>query len=398
MAALREESERVLVRVRAHKLDGATAIAKPVSTGREDQPGARAGRTCTPQVGDLLDEFRCRAERPLERYREFFRRHEDAFFQDTELTAVESGRQPGRDPHVEHWPRSKSTPPTGRDVDQWAIAPLAGPFRAGAQGCRPGLLRDADRAGRGRGPAAARRDRPIARPGGRFEYSIGPPRCFPNRRMRSRLRRAACLERCGDLEGAKLAKSTALGITPSGAFDHFLSGLERYKQGLASPGQAALRSGASGQAQSFLGEVPAGDLRLEFQAAECARGQNLSDRLPRGPPGSSLALRAARIRLRPVGLERDRSGRGEGPFRGRTCRLSRGGSTRFRRQIPVRRAGQSRPAVLRAQEVSRSDRRFDGSHRARSSRRSTPMSPWPRFTGESKSSTSRSSGWDKQSP
>ncbi len=44
------------------------------------------------------------------------------------------------------------------------------------------------------------------------------------------LRRAACLERAGDLEAAQRERSVATLIKPNGAFDHFLSGLEYYKQ------------------------------------------------------------------------------------------------------------------------------------------------------------------------
>ena len=45
------------------------------------------------------------------------------------------------------------------------------------------------------------------------------------------LRRAACLERAGDAEGAKRERSAAERIQPDGAFDHFLTGLEQYKRG-----------------------------------------------------------------------------------------------------------------------------------------------------------------------
>ena len=52
----------------------------------------------------------------------------------------------------------------------------------------------------------------------------------------SHLRRAACLERAGDAEGAMRERTAAGRIEPDGAFDHFLSGLELYKRGL--PAQA----------------------------------------------------------------------------------------------------------------------------------------------------------------
>jgi eukaryotic-like serine/threonine-protein kinase len=45
------------------------------------------------------------------------------------------------------------------------------------------------------------------------------------------LRRAACLERAGDAEGASEARLTADHTPPDGTFDHFLTGLEQYKRG-----------------------------------------------------------------------------------------------------------------------------------------------------------------------
>ena len=80
------------------------------------------------------------------------------------------------------------------------------------------------------------------------------------------MRRAACLERSGEMQAAKLARSAAAATQPSGAFDHFLSGLECYKQGLLPQAKIALRSGRSRQAQRLLGKVPAGDLSPEFEA------------------------------------------------------------------------------------------------------------------------------------
>jgi tetratricopeptide (TPR) repeat protein len=45
------------------------------------------------------------------------------------------------------------------------------------------------------------------------------------------LKRAACLERAGDVDGAKRERTAADRIRPDGAFDHFLTGLEQYKHG-----------------------------------------------------------------------------------------------------------------------------------------------------------------------
>ena len=45
------------------------------------------------------------------------------------------------------------------------------------------------------------------------------------------LRRAACLERAGDHEGARREQAAAASTQPDGAFDHFLTGLDQYKRG-----------------------------------------------------------------------------------------------------------------------------------------------------------------------
>jgi tetratricopeptide (TPR) repeat protein len=227
VAVLRDESERILSEVRARKLDGATAIANLSRLDGKISLNPRLADLRV-QVGDLLDQFRRRAD-ALERYREFFRRHQEAFFQDTELTAMNPADnlvaiRTSSLAALELYAAEKS------DGDQWALAPLPGLSEQErndvVHGCYEMLIVLAEAVAL---PLPAESADRQARRANRILDRAAV--LLPEPTHAISLRRAACLERCGDLEGAHRAKSTALGITPSGAFDQFLSGLERYKQG-----------------------------------------------------------------------------------------------------------------------------------------------------------------------
>jgi eukaryotic-like serine/threonine-protein kinase len=227
VTALRNESERVLSDVRAHKLDGAAAIANLSRLDGKINLNPRLADLHT-QIADLLDPLRRRAE-ALERYREFFKRHEDAFFQDTELTAKNPtdnliAIRASSLAALELYAAEK------RDGDQWVLAPLPGLSEQERNdvihSCYEMLIVLAEAvASPLPGESADRQARRAIRILDRAAALLPEPThaIF--------LRRAACLERCGDRKGAQRAKSTALGIQPSGAFDHFLSGLELYKEG-----------------------------------------------------------------------------------------------------------------------------------------------------------------------
>ena len=228
VAGLRQESERVLGLVRAHKIDGAAAME---SLSRLDGKISLEPRLADvhAEVGSFLEELRARVS-ALAQYREFFRRHEDALFQDTELTSLNAA-----DNRVAIRKSSMAAlevyAAPRRDVDDWAIAPLDGLFEQERKdvvlGCYEMLIVLAEAVALPLpGEVADRQARRAIRILDRAATLLPEPT------HAIWLRRATCLERCGDLEGAKRAKSTASGIEPDGALDHFLSGLERYKQGL----------------------------------------------------------------------------------------------------------------------------------------------------------------------
>ncbi len=227
VAALRDETVRVVSEVRAHKLDDAAAIAKLSRLDGKISLNPRLADLHV-QVGDLLNQFRRRAD-ALERYREFFRRHQNAFLQDTELTAKNPADnlvavRTSSLAALELYAADKS------DGDQWALAPLPGlsdqERNDVVHGCYEMLIVLAEAEAHSLpGESAFRQARRAIRILDRAAVLLPEPT------HAIALRRAACLERCGDLEGAQRAKSTALQIQPSGAFDHFLSGFESYKQG-----------------------------------------------------------------------------------------------------------------------------------------------------------------------
>ncbi len=250
VTALRKESEQVVGLVRMHKLDGATAIA---SLSRLDgqislEPELAGVRA---EVAGLLEELRSRGA-ALERYREFWRRHEDALFQDTELTSLNPV-----DNRVAI--RTSSTAAleiyaaAGRDVDQWAMATLEGlteqERKEVVQGCYEMLIVLAEAVAQPLPGETARRQ--AGRAIGILDRAAA---LLPEPTHAIWLRRAACLERCGDMEGAKLAKSTASLIQPSGALDHFLSGLERYKEGMLPQAKLHLEAALRAKPNQFWGK------------------------------------------------------------------------------------------------------------------------------------------------
>jgi eukaryotic-like serine/threonine-protein kinase len=228
VTGLREESERILARVRTHKVEGATAIE---TLSRLDGKISLEPKLADVhfEVAGLLEEFRSRRA-ALDRYREFFRRHEEALFQDTELTSLNAA-----DNRVAIRKSAMAAleiyGAPGRDIEDWTISrleDLSEPERKEVvRGCYEMLIVLAEAVAVPLpGEAAERQARRAIRILDRAAVLLPEPT------HAIWMRRAACLERYSDLEGAKRAKSTAAGIQPSGALDQFLSGMERYKQGL----------------------------------------------------------------------------------------------------------------------------------------------------------------------
>ena len=65
------------------------------------------------------------------------------------------------------------------------------------------------------------------------------------------LRKADCLEKAGDAEGAKQERAAAERIHPDGAFDHFLMGLEQYKRGRMSQSKRQFTEALQAQPNHF---------------------------------------------------------------------------------------------------------------------------------------------------
>ncbi len=225
--ALRVEIKRVLSEVRSHQLDAAGAISK---LSRLDEKISLHPRLAELQVEvhELLGQFHDRAA-AVGRFQEFLQRHEDALFEDTELT----GKNPA-DSLVAIRTASLSAlelyAAADREADRWALAPLAGLSEQESKdvvhGCYEMLMVLAEAVA-----LPLPNESPVRQAHHAIQILDRAALLLPEGTQAMWLRRAACLERCGELEAAKRAKSIALDKKPSGAFDHFLSGLEYYKRG-----------------------------------------------------------------------------------------------------------------------------------------------------------------------
>jgi serine/threonine protein kinase/Tfp pilus assembly protein PilF len=164
-----------------------------------------------------------------ERYQEFFRRHADAFFLDTELT--------GLDPSDNVTAIRKSSGAAlklyaaGREGDPWALAPLTALNEQEQKdvtlGCYEMLMVRAEAVAQPLpGEAADQQAREAIKVLGQAALLLREPTHAIH------VRRAVFLERSGNAAGAERERSAAERIQPNGALDHFLSGLERYKGGL----------------------------------------------------------------------------------------------------------------------------------------------------------------------
>ncbi len=227
IAALRSESERVLFQVRHARIDGADAIAE---LSRLDQKISTTHRLAGlhAQVAGLLEQLRSRAQ-ALERLQEFFRRLEDAFFNNAELTAQNAADNRVAVRMASHAALNLYAS-DGREADQWALAPIVDLNDAEREdvirGCYEMLVVLAEAIAQPLpGESETRQARQALRILDRAaELMPGPTHTIL-------VRRAAYLERCGETQAAGLAKSAAAATEPQGAIDHFLSGFDCYKRG-----------------------------------------------------------------------------------------------------------------------------------------------------------------------
>ena len=89
------------------------------------------------------------------------------------------------------------------------------------------------------------------------------------------MKKAACLELAGDHEAATRESTIAASVPPNGAFDHFLSGLERYKQGLISPAIVHFEAALGIEPDHFWAKCLLAICRLNARPAQPAQAQTL---------------------------------------------------------------------------------------------------------------------------
>jgi eukaryotic-like serine/threonine-protein kinase len=275
---LRDESTRVLTQVRAGEIDSGAAIEE---LSRLETRIGSDGRLADlrVQARELLDLMRHRQDldqrrvAARERYDEFFNRREEAFFLDTELTSL----NPSDDLvgiRGSALAALKVYAAEAGGADRWSLAPLPDlteQERTDVRlGCYEMLMVLAE---------AVARPVPGESPAGQAREALGileraaemlkqPTHAF-------HMRRAACLEMAGDKGGAGRERSMAAGIPPSGAFDHFLSGLERYKQGQLGPAIVHFESALGVEPEHFWAKCLLAICKLNARPAQPAQARVL---------------------------------------------------------------------------------------------------------------------------
>ena len=133
-----------------------------------------------------------------------------------------------------------------------------------------------------------------------------------------RMRRASFLERAGDISGAMRELAAAQRIQPEGAFDHFLSGLERYKRGLPARARLHFQMALQAQPNHFWAQCLLAICDLNDRPAQPKEAKAYLTACLQTHPEPALALLAARLRVGPGGYDRlDSDG---GQSRLRRCR------------------------------------------------------------------------------
>jgi tetratricopeptide (TPR) repeat protein/tRNA A-37 threonylcarbamoyl transferase component Bud32 len=239
IARVLHEGERTLTEIREHLLDDRYTDEDDARL-RE----LRASVGTEPRLADVRDratdileraDRRCadRASRVSAQQRriEFVRRRDDALFQHVELT----GTDPAGDVRTVReaaWAALELYSAKGVGRNEWTMAPLPAWLTEQERdevllGCYEMLMVLAEATAQPRpGESAERQAREAILILDRSARLGRPPTHAYH------LRRAACLERAGDSEGATRERAAAERIAPEGAFDHFLSGLDCYKRGL----------------------------------------------------------------------------------------------------------------------------------------------------------------------
>jgi serine/threonine protein kinase/tetratricopeptide (TPR) repeat protein len=275
---LRDESSRSLSEVRDGKIDTRTAIERLSSLEKRIGNDRRLADLHV-QARELLDSMRLRQaleQRRVaarERYDEFLRRREDAFFQDAELTSL--------NPSDDLAAIRGSALAALRLYDARAggalgssLAPLtdltAEERNDVRQGCYEMLMVLAEAVAR---PVPGESPERQAREGLKILERAAELLKQPTHALHTR--RAACLELAGDQKGAGRERAIAAGIPPRDAFDHFLSGLERYKQGQLGPAVVAFESALGLEPDHFWAKCLLAICRLNARPSQPAQARVL---------------------------------------------------------------------------------------------------------------------------
>jgi serine/threonine protein kinase/tetratricopeptide (TPR) repeat protein len=174
-------------------------------------------------------------EEARDRLRAFVRLHDDALFQDTQLTGLDPSENV---PGVREAARAALAlygAVDHRHSERWTLTPLhpslSRPEREDvARGCFEMLMVLAEAVAQ---PLAGESATEQARQAVQILERAAAILQVPTHAFH--LRMAACLERAGDTAGAARERAAALNCQPAGAFDHFLTGIELYKRGYMTP-------------------------------------------------------------------------------------------------------------------------------------------------------------------
>jgi eukaryotic-like serine/threonine-protein kinase len=192
-------------------------------------------------------------ESARDRLREFLRRRDDALFQDTQLTGLDASENVAV--------VRKSTQVAlelfaadGHSAQQWTLTRLPDCLteqerEVVVRGCYEMLMVLAEAVGQPLpGESSTSQARQALQILERAVLLLRRPTHAYH------LRRAVCLDRAGDAEEAKQERLAADRIQPSGAFDHFLTGLEQYKRGRMNQAKRHFREVIQAQPNHFWGQ------------------------------------------------------------------------------------------------------------------------------------------------
>lgn len=275
---LRDETDRVLTRVRAGEIDSGRAIEE--LSRLETRIGSEGPLAdLRLQARELLDLIRHRQDlrqRRLaarDRYDAFFKWREEALFQDTELTSL----NPSED--VKGIRRSAEAAlnlyaAESGGTDRWSLAPLPDLTEQERtdvrQGCYEMLMVLAEAVAQ---PLAD--ESPVVRAREALKVLERAAELLEQPTHAIHMRRATYLELAGDHGAAGRERASAAGIAPREAFDHFLSGLERYKRGLLSPAIEHFESALEVESDHFWAKCLLAICRLNARPAQPAQARTL---------------------------------------------------------------------------------------------------------------------------